>query len=263
MSRYLSLLEKFGVDPNFFCSELYWQVIGAEEREENGISRVLLSDWDLLPPMSEGGFASFVNGNVWSDFANVPMLGGVPSFADFEYIYNPADFLNLSGGKWKVFRKNIHHFPRTVGAEDLLYIPYAPPSERWDSALTDLLMGWLEGFPAEEKIFDGEGLIEIAQNYPNRKVLQNRFTGDIYGLNAWDENYKYINYRLVATIKAPYLNEYMRYCFYTDPAILATKKLVNDGGCLGKANLEKFKDKLNPLRKRVVSHWVYNTEAEK
>ena len=69
----------------------------------------------------------------------------------------------------------------------------------------------------------------------------------LVGMNVWDENFAFINYRYCIDDGAPFLNEYLRYCFYTHPTILLINKYVNDGGCLDSEGLKKFKMKLNPL----------------
>jgi len=81
--------------------------------------------------------------------------------------------------------------------------------------------------------------------------------GKLVAINIWDENYKYINYRYcIVDRKEPFLDEFVRYLFYTDLVILKTGKLVNDGGTVGNQGLEHFKDKLNPIRKRKVHSYI-------
>jgi hypothetical protein len=45
----------------------------------------------------------------------------------------------------------------------------------------------------------------------------------------------------------PYISEFARFKFYQQ--WWYSNVLVNDGGCLGLASLEKFKDKMNPIEK--------------
>jgi len=68
----------------------------------------------------------------------------------------------------------------------------------------------------------------------------------LVGLNVWDENYAFVNYRLCIDNGEPYLQEFLRYLFYTQD-VLATERWVNDGGSLGREGLERFKLKLNPV----------------
>jgi hypothetical protein len=85
--------------------------------------------------------------------------------------------------------------------------------------------------------------------------LINNDSGKVLGINIWDLNDTYINYRYCFCSNEPFLSEYMRLLFYTDPEILSTGKLVNDGGCLGNDNLKAFKKKLNPISVREVSSY--------
>jgi hypothetical protein len=76
-------------------------------------------------------------------------------------------------------------------------------------------------------------------------------------VNAWDENWQYINFRFCIIRQGePFLDEFARWLFYTDGQIQAKNKLVNDGGTLGNPGLEHFKDKLNPVHKRKVYSWL-------
>ncbi len=77
------------------------------------------------------------------------------------------------------------------------------------------------------------------------------------GMNVWDENHLYINYRLcIVDPSERFLDEFMRYLFYTDPLIMEQNKLVNDGGVLGNEGLKRFKDKMNPFSVRPVYSWT-------
>jgi len=53
----------------------------------------------------------------------------------------------------------------------------------------------------------------------------------------------------IADPDEPFLDEFMRLLFYQRNA---AGKLVIDGGVLGRPGLERFKDKLNPVKKRPV-----------
>ena len=58
---------------------------------------------------------NFMPKKIWSDFDNL-QLGGIndrkSQFLDWEYIFDPNSFKDLSGKKWEVFRKNIRKWPR-------------------------------------------------------------------------------------------------------------------------------------------------------
>ena len=95
-----------------------------------------------------------------------------------------------------------------------------------------------------KEIFEGE----------NRRFLRSK-KGKIYGLNIWDENFQYINYRYCICGKEDFISEYMRLLFYTDSVILNKGKLVNDGGVLDNPKLRFFKDKLNPMQVKERRTW--------
>ena len=76
-------------------------------------------------------------------------------------------------------------------------------------------------------------------------------------INAWDVNWKYINYRVcMVRENEPFLDEFARWLFYTDPDIIKVNKLINDGGTLGCKGLERFKDKMNPKKKVEMYSWI-------
>jgi len=65
------------------------------------------------------------------------------------------------------------------------------------------------------------------------------------GLNGWDRNHFFVNYRFALTRdRSPGLSEMLRWCFYTRTV---RRGLVNDGGWLGRPGLKRFKQKLNPV----------------
>jgi len=79
----------------------------------------------------------------------------------------------------------------------------------------------------------------------------------LMAINAWDENWEFINYRVcIVRQNEPFLDEFVRWLFYTDSQIQSSGKLVNDGGTLGSPGLERFKDKMNPYRKRITHSWI-------
>jgi len=108
-------------------------------------------------------------------------------------------------------------------------------------SLADLLVQWAQG----RTIFDPDTMIRTIMSSPNRKGL---FQKDhLIGVNVWDENWKYVNYRYCIDDGSAFLNEYLRWLFYTDNEILDKSKNVNDGGSLDSDTLYKFKMKLNPI----------------
>ena len=155
------------------------------------------------------------------------------------------------GGSWKVFRKNVRKWPRAN--PDWKYVSKNQLNEDNHSQVISLIVCWLMG--KESECQDADLLSDYAYLSPHPGI-QNKYLiqGDkVVGINAWDENWEYINYRVCMVDKSqPYLDEFMRYLFYTDPDIRTKEKWVNDGGVLDNPKLEKFKDKLNPLIKKTI-----------
>ena len=96
-------------------------------------------------------------------------------------------------------------------------------------------------------LFSGNANVKVLVKEANPEV--------VLGLVGWDRNYEYTNFRYVLSRPGEaFLDEYARLLFYTDSEI-HRGLLVNDGGTLDNPNLERFKDKLNPISKRRVKTW--------
>lgn len=253
---YLKRAEELGIDPNFYLSEPYLNLAGAQCYTRLGWTWIEEGDWCLFPPlpMTPLGFMTppYDLRKVWSDFEGKHPNYYHSTFLDWEYIFNPNNFNNLSGGKWEVFRKNIRKWPKQHPNWE--YSTWFVGTE-----VQELLGGWLEG--KKEEMQDAQLFIDFiiipqADSYNGiyRKFLYR--DKKLVAINVWDENYKYINYRYcVVKSDEPYLDEFARYLFYTDHEIQDKGKLINDGGSIGNKGLEAFKDKLNPVRKREVHSW--------
>jgi hypothetical protein len=253
-------LKKYEIPPNFFCSDEFFHRSNIEEVEQNGYVYWEGDNWIVCPPIEEktgklidSREFEFKNG-IWSSFQNWnPSIDCKKSFLDFEYLYNPRDFLDLSGGKWQVFRKNIKKFPGRYGKSPLKYeIPNRLIDKKGTvfviAQINDLLISWLEGNPGRNVIEDAEVLHNFILNGDNRKILIDKDL-NILGVNVWDYNYRYINFRFSICRPYKFLSEYLKYLFYTDPIIYYANTIVNDGGTMGNENLEKFKNKLNPVER--------------
>jgi hypothetical protein len=261
-SRYLELLKIYNIVPNFYCSQEYLDKSGVEEITIENYIFLQQDDWIISPPINA------LNGEllgvpkdwapkIWIDFQYWrPPVGYEPTFLDWEYIYNPKDFLDLSGGNWRVFRKNIRKFPGRYGKAPLSYVNIFEVArkrgERFvKDSLKNLLLEWLSDQGKDEEIHDDDVIVEYLFNGENRKVLIDK-DYMILGVNIWDQNHQFINFRYSFSQSHKFLNEYIRYVFYTDPTIIHHNKLVNDGGTLDNNNIESFKDKLCPQAKRPV-----------
>ena len=259
-SQYLKTIQQNQIKPNFWVSEEYFQKAKFFESEESGwlIVEGPFDEGDklVLPPLKkDAGIHDLPDilsdAEVWSDFDGYPITKGLPRFLDLEFIYDPINFLNMSGGKWQVFRKNSRKFPKRFPSTTYLSCSNAIGQK----IILESFFEWLKGRDANEEIQDDETIEQYLKNGEHRKVLINNDSGKVLGINIWDLNDTYINYRYCFCSNEPFLSEYMRLLFYTDPEILSTGKLVNDGGCLGNDNLKAFKMKLNPISVREVSSY--------
>lgn len=248
---YLGTLMKKQIRPNFWCSEEYFEKAGWRENH--------LLDWSwiedpsgkvMLPPVNtnerETWKSNIPSGIdfIWSDFEgyNIQYIAE-SQFLDYEYIYNPLDFRNMIGKKWMVFRKNSRKWPRNK--EDVYYISHRVPSSR---EVGNLFKEWLEMFAEGDALYDPDVMSRYVFAGRNRVFLWVK--DKLMGINVYDSNYFYTNYRYCIHRNEPFLNEFLRLRFhFTAPS------LVNDGGVLGREGLKDFKDKLNPTTVREVRSW--------
>lgn len=232
---FLNQIQKSGQSPNFWASEEYidkaelsWveddQCVGF--KDESG-------SWFFPPLDREGRFVLDVD--CWAGFPNVEC----GKFLDYEFIYDPRAFLDLSGKKWKIFRKNVNKW---LGSN----WEYRRLEDKDWEEIQELLIQWGEGL----ELYDSEVFVRYAYQGDNRFGL---FVDNILrGVNIADVNFQFINFRFCFDSGEKYLNEFLRYMFYTSDWVLQQHKLVNDGGCLGLEGLEKFKRKLCPVEIRKI-----------
>lgn len=264
MESYLRAMKAHNIEPNFWISKEYFRVAGFKEiiaspGSSDQLIGIISEDTAqfIFPPISLlhgcGRIPICPSTGIWSDFRDTKYKEADATFLDLEYIYDPKNFLVMSGGDWAVFRKNVRKWPRT---NDYVYVnPDDWPQEFFEEAIQKLLIKWLEQHE-EVEIHDPEALLHYVQRGENRKVLFQVDEKKVMGINCWDSNYKYINFRFsICDRTEPFLNEFMRYLFYIDPDILKTQMLVNDGGVLGSEHIQRFKDKMNPVRVRKVHSW--------
>jgi len=264
MQEYLELLEKFQIPPNFWCSQEYSEKAHLILRKW-GWYLIIDPSWGpMLPPVHKDK-GLFLNsdpmlnnlGKIWSDFPHYKFPRGTSKFLDHEFIYRPSDFCNMEGGMWAVFRKNSRKFPKRLQKEwlyrgvDTYKCQFG--DRKFEENLSNLMILWLDSLKGAE-LQDDTVLMKYVNHGENRKILYDD-DGIIYGLNIWDENYKYINFRFSICVREDFASEFMRLLFYTDPEILKSGKLVNDGGSLGSQKLYDFKMKLNPVKIREVKSW--------
>ena len=186
----------------------------------------------FLPPLGHRGFET--HHPVFACFPGERVVNG--TFLDHQYIYDAHQFLGLEGSQWKVYRKNIKKYPgRTDGA--LEYRELIP--QEYKDEVGVLLERWCAGKVLE----DPETLVRFAFYGSWRWGLFR--DGELVGLNIGDLNHLHAIFRYCIDDTTPYLNEYLRHCFYTS-GWAQTFRWINDGGDLGNPGLERFKRRLNP-----------------
>lgn len=255
--KYLQLLEKNKIRPNFWCSNEYFNRAGFGEICNDNVYYIIDETGEyMLPGIMDDKDVGVLVGtkDIWADFSQFEAMGlrkgNHTTFLDYEYIYNPKHFLNMKGKKWQTFRKNCRKYPNRCD-EPLYYVKY--DSEIMSKKLDEFLEIWSESIKWDD-VQDGYVMMDYTQNGNNREVLIDYF-GDIHGMNIFDSNYMFINYRYCVCLDIPFLSEYMRYLFYIYRC--EQDKLVNDGGVLDNDNLKKFKDKLNPVEVNKIYTWKF------
>lgn len=255
---YLETLMKKQIKPNFWCSEEYFEK--AKWTENSLLDWCWVEDeWGkvMLPPVNINGRETWRSDipagidSIWSDFPEYDMLSIMePEFLDYEYVYDPSDFIQMTKKKWATFRKNSRKWPKH--REDIRY-GYEPEFHPVSSDdLTSLFGGWLESFGEGQTLYDPEVMAQYVFFGENRAFL---WEGNrLVGMNIWDRNYLYVNYRYCIHLNEPFLDEHLRLRFYRDHP-WSYEVRVNDGGVLGSEGLERFKNKLNPVMVREVNSW--------
>jgi hypothetical protein len=236
---YLDLLKKYGIKPNFWCSEEYWEKAGWKEVfnqywawvEDENKKR-------MLPTLSiiKNSYSALSN-EYWADFSNTLFSLSKRELLDYEFIYEPIPNIeDLPGKKWKTTRKNIHRVQKQFG--ELEIKPIEPIKD-------SIIENFIESYLPDEELYDPEVMIKYLLYGKNRKLLVAKNT--IMGIIVWDENFKYINFRYCVVKEDPGLSDYARILFRKYIHDNYPGKLINDGGSLDKPSLYKYKERLCPL----------------
>jgi len=245
---YKYLIRTKTANPLFWFSQEYFYFRNLKEIIKDGIVYVIDEDGVcLFCPFNFviNSFAVFDNIDfVWASSNSIDFDSNwEKNFLDEEFFYNPLDFLNLSGKKWKTFRKNINKWMD----KDYDYFDISG-MDNYRKEKETLILKWSEDL---EEFYDADILIKFCFFGNNVKGLF--YKDKLIAINIWDENKKYINFRYnIVDRENSFISEFSRYLFYIDPVILKSNKLVNDGGWLGKETLRKFKIKLNPIAIRKI-----------
>ena len=244
---YWTTLEASSLIPNSWMTREYVELAGLVWTHDDGLWG--WKEWDgplwVLPPLKSRDDILCCNFEldqpIWAGFPNVQ--GSLQTEElDRQYMYDSAHFNHLNGNRWATFRKNIRKYPARCG-KDLVYRRLQ--GEEHSEEIEGMLIAWSLG----KTIQDHETMIKFCFNGKLRWGLFNN--GELVGLNVGDENYQHTIYRYCLDDGSPFLNEYLRYRFYTDPYV-QEKGMVNDGGDLDNEQLAKFKRKLNPEQVMVV-----------
>ena len=235
---YWEALKAKGITPNFWMTEEYVQkaelvwndceaLCGWTEPEE-------YIQWKF-PPLSLYNF--WDNCSIWASFPDVIGKDCESIFLDHQYLYEAKAFLSLTGHNWAVYRKNIKKYPARNGGT----LEYRRLKEgECEEEISQMLLKWAKG----KTLYDNDVMVKfLLQGNLRWGLFRN---GELAGVNVGDKNYLHAVYRYCLDDGTPYLNEYLRHCFYTSDWV-QKKSIVNDGGDLGNPELERFKLKLNPV----------------
>ena len=240
---FLNLVQQERKSPNFWMSEEYIRLAKLKWVEEDHLQGF----------KNDEGYWFFTPYNTTTkEFEPIGLVGfqdeyllGSQTFWDHEFIYDPKNFVSLSGNKWKVFRRHIRKLDNPYWSYERL-----PDDEEMDKHVAALFLDWAEG----RELFDPEIFTKFVIQGENRFGLF--LNGVLMGVNIADTNFKYINYRICVDTGEEFLNEYLRWRFYTSEWVQDQNKLVNDGGCLGSEGLKRFKMKLRPIE--IKNIYVFN-----
>lgn len=241
ISAYWTLIKQLNLLPNWWMSAEYIDKSGLVETKTGPLEGFKSPDgcgW-FFPPLYNSQRFEFSDEIFCGFLYEEEDEQSNHNFLDFQFIYSPKQFVSLQGSRWQIFRKNIRKYPKRCGGK----IEYKKVEHiQHSKEVANLLIQW----SANRKLFDPKTITTFALKGQHRWGLFNN--GCLVGLNVHDENPIFINYRYCIDDGTPFLNEYLRHRFYTNPIVLAANKLVNDGGCLGSETLKKFKLKLNPTK---------------
>ena len=112
LNHYLKIAESLGIIPNFYLSIPYLQLSQVRVLTDGKFIWIVDKEWCLFPPLSLKPGGEYPVKRSWSDFEGITTQASSMEILDWEYIFNPLHFKDLSGGKWQVYRKNIRKWPR-------------------------------------------------------------------------------------------------------------------------------------------------------
>lgn len=171
-------------------------------------------------------------------------------FLDHQYVYDPYQFNDPVGKKWKTYRKNIRKFLNRTNPR--VYDYRRLKEKEQEIEIEFMLLQWSQ----DKVLYDPEVMVQFLFFGKYRWGLF--VDGGLVGVNVGDENCRHRIFRYCLDNGAPFLNELMRHLFYTSPFAQQSGMLINDGGDLGNEGLARFKRRLNPISiHKVYSHERY------
>lgn len=264
---FLKRTNELGWVPNFYLSKPYLLVSNPQLEHWGNWVILLDNSFSLFPPVPveneicppESLFEDLLL-KIWSDVEGwEPWRDKLsPVFLDWEYIFDSKNFKKMEGGHWETFRKNSRKWERRQPQK---YPPVLIDSEvlpsYMEKEIQKLLAEWLE--EKADSMEDSETMVEyLLSNPPGASIKYLMVKDRLYAILAWDYSRTYINFRYCITRPGErFLEEYVRLKFYLLPEVQQSNLLVNDGGSVGNEGLERFKDKMNPVKKRKVFSWIY------
>lgn len=256
INEYLLRMKYNEIEPNFFCSREYFEKANLEEKYNNLSFWYSFENKVMFPPIpSYSEFYKHTN-EIWLGLEGIKIPNKWKrEFFDYEFIYDSKNFLNMSGGNWATFRKNVRKFPKRYNGSCSYFL--AEDYEPDEFEIKELFLNWMERESIID-IHDPDIALEYLLYGENRAFLVDDQFGILLGVNIWDFNWKYINFRFSfydPQYSPWFLSEYLRYLFYTSEICLGDRRLINDGGCLDNKNLYNFKLKMNPVEIRKMWSW--------
>ena len=232
---FLRQLKQSGKDLNFWMSEEYIEhakLVCIDDGQGRTGYQDDSGDW-LFPTIDR-------DGTVNSDGVQLGFIDDeIGPFWDYQYVYDPKNYLDLSGNKWKVLRRHIN----TMKGREWAYRALQKDDEE---EVIQLFLLWSKG----RELYDNEVFGRFVLFGKLRWGLFEK--GKLRGVNIADSNDDFINYRYCFDDGEKLLNEYLRYRFYVSNYVQNSNKLVNDGGSLDSGSLARFKNKFRPIQIRSV-----------
>lgn len=203
-------------------------------------------------------FPSLIKDNGWRISYAQPYLYGFSSmaagdsFLDYEFLYSSECFCDLSGGNWKMTRKNLRWAKEDAEEDFLLMEEFSNLSE-----LERLILEWSEN---KVDLYSPDIMVDYLLFGEHRLFLVGQKSHLLYAVMAFDFNIQHVNFRFCVTksnIRG--LSDTARVMFYQYIARSIHPKKVNDGGSLDRESLYQYKSRLNPIE---VNKIYTNTSGE-